>query len=493
MIARLAGAVRLELRTELRYGIVLTALALTTGWTLALLAMPGWLARAIGPYLLVADTAAFGAFFIAALVLYERVEGALAALAASPLRFGEYLGVKLALLTLLSVGSAVPIMVAAFRGAAFRGGGGGLVVLLGVALISVLVLALNAGLVASHRSLTDFLLVAPFPLVPLMLAPLLQLSGVVSHPLLYLVPTVGAADLVAAATHPVSPPRIAGIVAYLLLWIAGAVWFARWRFVREFLRPGRVRMPAVGTRRAWPRSGWLVAYARLELRAVTRSAMLLVVLVGPLLLAVALRLAYPWLEAGLAARFGVTLAPYRPLLLATLVVLHVPLLCGMVGALLVLDDADDRTLVVLRVSPVTLPRYLAWRGTVVAAVAAVSLTIAVPLSGLAPWSGLPAMLPALLLAATQAPLIMLATAAYASNKVEGLALIKLLGGIVTAVAPALWWLPTPWTWPLHLLPPAWVLDTLWHPTPQAIAGATVTTATAMALLARRTLRRISSA
>jgi hypothetical protein len=157
----------------------------------------------------------------------------------------------------------------------------------------------------------------------------------------------------------------------------------------------------------------------------------------------------------------------------------------------VLDDIDDRTLLVLRVSPVTLQRYLAYRGAVVAGLAAGSLVIAAPLSGLASWSALPAMLPALGLAALQAPLIMLATAAYASNKVEGLALIKVIGGIVTGIAPAMWWLPDSADWLLRLLPPAWVLDALWRPSVPGLVGGVVVTGLVTALLARRTVRRLS--
>jgi fluoroquinolone transport system permease protein len=482
-----AGAARLELRAELRYGIALVALVMTAGWTAGLLAMPAWLSRGVGPYILMADTATFGAFFIAALFLYERGEGALAALTASPLRFGEYLGVKLTALTLLAVGSAVPVAVVAFRGVDGIG-----LVLLGVALVSVLVLALNFAVVTPYRSLMDFLIIAPIPLIPLMLAPLVHLAGLVTHPLLYLIPTVGAADLLQAPTTAPSPGRVAGIVAYLLLWIAGAVLLARQRFEREFRQAGRTGAVRVATpMRAWSRSGWLAAYARMDLRAVTRSAMLLLILVGPILLAAALRVGYPLLAGEVAARFGVELAAYRPLLLAALVVLHVPMLCGMVGALLVLDDIDDRTLLVLRVSPVTLQRYLAYRGAVVAGLAAGSLVIAAPLSGLASWSALPAMLPALGLAALQAPLIMLATAAYASNKVEGLALIKVIGGIVTGIAPAMWWLPDSADWLLRLLPPAWVLDALWRPSVPGLVGGVVVTGLVTALLARRTVRRLS--
>ena len=110
---RLRAALALELTVEWRYRIPAVALVVTAVWTLVLLAMPAPLARGAGPVILTIDTATFGSFFIAALVLFERGEGALAALAVSPLRFGEYLGAKVAVLTGLSVASAVPIALAA--------------------------------------------------------------------------------------------------------------------------------------------------------------------------------------------------------------------------------------------------------------------------------------------------------------------------------------------------------------------------------------------
>src|SRR5262245_56991615 len=114
--ARIAAAARLELRVELRYQIVTVAAALCTAWTLLLLLVPQPVARELGPPILLLDTATFGAFFIAALHLLERGEGALAALVTSPLRSGEYLGVKLATLTGLSLAAAAPIALAAGRG-----------------------------------------------------------------------------------------------------------------------------------------------------------------------------------------------------------------------------------------------------------------------------------------------------------------------------------------------------------------------------------------
>lgn len=112
------------------------------------------------------------------------------------------------------------------------------------------------------------------------------------------------------------------------------------------------------------------------------------------------------------------------MLFALAVVLHVPLIFGMMGALIVLDDTDSRALAALRVSPLTLPRYLALRSGQVTVATLVGLAIAVPLSGLASADrSLIALAPAVLLA----PLVMFAALAIASNKVEEVAVLKLLG------------------------------------------------------------------
>jgi fluoroquinolone transport system permease protein len=485
-VTRPGAALALELRVQWRYRIPAVALIVTLVWTVALLAMPAPLAGGVGPVILTIDTATFGSFFIAALVLFERGEGALAALSVSPLRFGEYLTAKVATLTGLSLGSAIPITLVAGRGQANLG-----LALLAVALLSVLFLVVSFALVVRHRTITGFLTVAPLPLAPLIAAPLVHLSGIADHPALYLVPSTGAADLIRLAINlatPIPPGRTAAVLGYLILAIAIATLVARRRFNRELV--GRTYPPATWSTRFQP-AGRLTALLHIDARTTLRSALLIIVLTGPILLALALRLGYPPLASYVQTRFGFDLTPYQPILLAALVVLHVPLITGMVGALLILDDIDDHKVLILRTSPVTLPRYLAYRAISVAAVTAILLAIAVPVCGLAPWPAVPSLLPALVLAAAQAPLITLATAALAGNKVEGLAWLKILGLLPTGIAPAMWWLPDPAQWPLRAFPHYWTVDTLWHPTlPGLLAGAALT-ALATALLARRTLHRLT--
>lgn len=136
---RFRAAVALEWTVEWRYRVPAVALVVTAVWTAVLLALPASVARGAGPVVLTIDTATFGSFFIAALVLFERDEGALAALTVSPVRFGEYLGAKVGGLTGLSVVSAVPIALAA--------GVNIVAALLGVVLPAVLFLTVSFALV----------------------------------------------------------------------------------------------------------------------------------------------------------------------------------------------------------------------------------------------------------------------------------------------------------------------------------------------------------
>jgi len=469
-VNRLRASLVLEWTVEWRYRLPAVALVVTVVWTLALLAMPVSVARGAGPVILTIDTATFGAFFIAALVLFERDEGALAALTVSPLRFGEYLGAKVTCLTGLSVVSAVPIALAAGVNLAMA--------LVGVALLAVLFLTLSFALVVRHRSLTGFLTIAPLSLAPLIAAPLAQLTGIADHPLLYLVPTTAAAALISGVFEPAA-------LAFLLLAVAAAIRLARGRFTHESVgKECRSRQH----RARWRPRGWLAALAGIDRRTSVRSALLMVVLAGPLLLVVAIRLGYPSLVAYLRDRFDIDITAYQPILLASLVVLHIPLITGMVGTLLVLDDIDNRTLLVIRVSPVTVRRYLAYRTVAVAAVAMLMLVIAVPVSGLAPRLALPA----LVLAAAQAPLITLATTAFASNKVEGLVWLKILGLLPTGIAPAMWWLPDAAQWPLRVLPHYWTVDALWRLSPLGLLTGAGLTAIVAVGLTRRILRRFDA-
>jgi fluoroquinolone transport system permease protein len=451
------------------------------------------------------DTATFGVFFLAALMLYERTEGALQSLQTSPLGPARYVVAKFATLSTVAVVAAIPITVAAARqdlGAILPTLG---FVLLGVALTSVFFLAMSLLLVIPHRTITGFLAAAPWSMAPLVLAPLLWLTGLVSTPLMFAVPTVGGAELIrhgldaAAAAWPPGGP--VAVALYLAACSALVLVAAHRRHLagldsgppsQPAPRASRATVARVRRARFTPNLAGLV---RLDLRNLRGDPLLLVALAGPVLLALALRLGYPAASGLIADRFGVDLAPHRPVVLAALVLLHVPMVLGMVASLLLLDDIDDGHLRALRATPLPPRRYRGFRVGRAAVASLVSLAVCLPLSGLA--SGFPAVMLAVaaVLASAQASLVVLATVGFAGNKVEGLAMLKLIGGVMIAAPVAAWWVSGWATWLLGLAPVTWPAHALWaQSAPELIAAAlagTATTAAAAVLLARRVASRLA--
>lgn len=353
---RAAAGVSLEWRVQLRHRVPAAAAALAALWSAVLLAVPAAWAPTAAVYLLIVDTAGFGVLFAVVLVLFERAEGGRAILAAAPLRPIEYVGAKLAVLTLLATAIAVPMTLAAAREHPAAVAAALPPVLLGVALLSLLLV--GAALAACGGAGGIGALVTRVPLVaPLVVVPVVHVSGALDHPLLYLVPTTGGAELIRAGLLPgaaLGAGPLALAVLYLLVWIAGAAILAC-RAVgpetaaglpapvgrsgtsaagRNALRPAQrdrapVRAAASSGRRCGGAAGGL---ARADLRGLLRDPLLVALLLGPAVLALVLRWAYPSASGFLAARYGLDTGPLAPVLLAALVVLHVPMMTGAMAA-----------------------------------------------------------------------------------------------------------------------------------------------------------------
>jgi fluoroquinolone transport system permease protein len=495
-----------EARVQWRYGIVALVAVVTLAWTAVLAALPTAVARVAAPWVLILDTAVLGTTLVGALVILERDRGMRAAAEVSPARVGERVAAKVGTLAALVVAASVPITLAGRPVSA----GGALTTVAGVGLVAVLTMLVAVAVAARCQSLITFITVLSLVLLPL-LAPALAHGAGLGHRILYAVPTVGGMDLIAAGygTPGVAPvgspgaPPVWATAGWLALACAGAGWWARHRFrpsaaVRAYACAEQRHStttspvarapvtPAPGRRQA-TRVRAMLSHDLVRLR---RDPLLLVIGLSPLVLGLALRSGYPSVHAWLAGAYGFDLDSYRPLLLGLAVVLHVPFPFGMVGALMVLDDVDSRALMVLRVSPLTLPRFLGYRAALVTTATGLGLAITVPLSGLVPGGQLGAVVPALAAAVLLAPLTMLAALAVAGNKVEGVAVLKLLG--LPLYAPvAAWWLDGAAGWLLAVTPSWWVLRSLWEaPGIVFAAGGVVLSAGALALLGRRALSRL---
>jgi fluoroquinolone transport system permease protein len=458
--ARLRTLVALEARLLWRHRVVALVAALTAGWTAMLAALPAAVARAAAPWVLLLETAVLTTTVAGALVIMERDQGVRAAFATSPARVRERMLARVGLLAALVLASAVPLALAAGPHSAY----GFVLALVGVGLTAALAMLLAVAVAVRRQSVITFMVMLPLVLLPLVLAALLHGAGI-THRLLYAVPTTGAMDLIRAGFHD-RAPGTAGSIGWLLAASAAAAWLVGHRFRRAAAvttAPRRARRRA--GRRPWAR-GWL----GFDLVTLRRDPLLLVIAASPVLLGLGLRFGYPPARDWLLRAYGFDLDPYRPVLLGLAIVLHVPFVFGMIGALLVLDDAASRALAAVRVSPLTLPRYLARRAGLVAVATVAGLAVAVPMSGLAPVTG--AVLVALLPATLLAPLVLLATVALAGDRVQGVAVLKLLG-LPLYLPVAAWWWSDGSGWLLAALPSWWVLAGLWRSWGYAAVGVLV--------------------
>jgi fluoroquinolone transport system permease protein len=200
------------------------------------------------------------------------------------------------------------------------------------------------------------------------------------------------------------------------------------------------------------------ALGPIDLKNIARDSLLRWIVGLPIVLALLIRWATPMVAARLRNEYAFDLVPYYPLLV-TFVLLISPMLAGMVIGFLLLDQRDDRTLTALQVTPLSLTGYLVYR-MAVPMLAGIAITmVAVPLCGLVPIGVVPLLVTAVA-AAPLAPVFALFLGAFAANKVQGFALMK-VAGIVNWPPIIAYFLPTPWQWLMGIIPTYWPAKLFW--------------------------------
>jgi fluoroquinolone transport system permease protein len=199
------------------------------------------------------------------------------------------------------------------------------------------------------------------------------------------------------------------------------------------------------------------ALTPIDRRSITRDPLLRWILLLPLLLALGLRWVGPRLIGQLGEAIGFPLAPHYLPLVGFAMLAMVPMLVGTVVGFLLLDQRDDETLSALRVTPMPIGVYLAYR---LAAPMLVSTLVSI---ALVPLAGLNVAATGLVLgaaaAAPLAPIYALALAGLAANKVQGFAMMKALNVLVVPPIAA-YFLPA-WEWAFYWAPTYWPAAVFW--------------------------------
>lgn len=202
------------------------------------------------------------------------------------------------------------------------------------------------------------------------------------------------------------------------------------------------------------------ALGPIDAKSIQRDSLLRWMIFFPLLLAAAARWLMPLILHWVSDLLNVDLMPYYPPLMGYALLVLTPFLAATVIGFLLLDQRDDGTLTALQVTPLSLNGYLVYRLTMPMVASVLATIIVMPLSGIVQLSFLQLLLVAVC-AAPLAPLMALAVAVIAQNKVQGFAVIK-ASGIILLPPMIAYFVQGPWQLLFALVPTYWPAMAFWN-------------------------------
>jgi fluoroquinolone transport system permease protein len=236
--------------------------------------------------------------------------------------------------------------------------------------------------------------------------------------------------------------------------------------------------------------GALAAFGRNDIRGTYRDPLLVMIVVAPVIWTTGVAVLTPRFTEMLAERYDFDLVPYYPLVLTAFLLLTSIIIVGGLASFLVLDELDAGTLTALRVTPVPLSTFFAYRAATVMVVTTAYVIATMSLSGILEPGLMRALVPIGLLAGLSAVVTLLLIVAIANNKIQGLAAVRGLGMLIAGLPCLPWFIHSSWNLAFGVLPPYWAAKAFWvaseHGTwwPFLLAGAAYNIAIAWPLFCR---------
>ena len=146
---------------------------------------------------------------------------------------------------------------------------------------------------------------------------------------------------------------------------------------------------------------------------------LVMIVVAPVIWTTGVAFLTPLFTEMLSTRYDFDLVPYYPLVLTAFLLLTSIIIVGGLGAFLVLDEVDAGTLTALRVTPVPLRDFFAYRAATVIVVTTVYVIATTSFSGILAPGMVPALIPIGLLSGLSAVVCLLLIVAVAEQQDPG--------------------------------------------------------------------------
>lgn len=236
------------------------------------------------------------------------------------------------------------------------------------------------------------------------------------------------------------------------------------------------------------------AFGRNDLKSVRRDAIMPFIAIGPFGYAALMWLIPPFTDF-LQRQYDFDLTPYHMLLVSGFVVGGPIAVLGALGGLMLLDDKDQHTLSALRVAPIPRQIYPLYRAAMITVITTISVTLALPLTRLVPAELVLRSIPVAFVCGLTAAWVSLLMPAIASNKVEGLAVMRAIGMLLLGLPFIPWFMDSQLQLLFGVLPTYWPVKAFWLASEGAtywpyIAGGIAYISLLLVLLLRR-LGRVS--
>jgi fluoroquinolone transport system permease protein len=221
----------------------------------------------------------------------------------------------------------------------------------------------------------------------------------------------------------------------------------------------------------------VAAFGRNDIRGTYRDPLLWMVVVAPVIWTTGVAVLTPFFTEMLADRYEFDLVPYYPLVLTAFLLLTSIIITGAIAAFLVLDEIDAGTMSALRVTPVPLSTFFAYRAGTVLVLTTVYVVATLSFSGILGPGLILALVPIGLVAGLSAVVTLLLIVSVASNKIQGIAMVRALGMLIAGLPCLPWFIDSAWNLVFGVLPPYWAAKAFWvasdHGTwwPYLLAGA----------------------
>lgn len=163
-----------------------------------------------------------------------------------------------------------------------------------------------------------------------------------------------------------------------------------------------------------------------------------------------------------ARNWDFDLTPYHPLIIGAFCVVGPSAVLGVILGLQLLEDKDQRTLAALRVTPLPRAAYPTYRAVVMVVVTTASMVAALAITRLVPGGVLVRSIPIGVVTGLLTVSLGLLMSAIAGNKVEGLAVARVLGIAVFTLPMIPFFLQdNSWELAFGVLPPYWPVRAFW--------------------------------